>query len=139
MKTTIRVPASSANLGPGFDSLGLSLQLYLTLTVTIPHPTDSKFELTATGIDSNLVNLNPADNLITTTALSIAAKYDKSLPNSLLVCCDNEIPFGGGLGSSGSAIVAGVFLANVACDLGLSQQQILQECIRIGPQSLFLT
>jgi homoserine kinase len=130
MKHTIRVPASSANLGPGFDSLGIALQLYLTLTITIPHP-QNKFELSASGIDSNLVSTDPSSNLITTTASLIAKKYNKSLPDSILIQCDNEIPFGGGLGSSGSAIVAGACLANIACDLGLSIQDILQECIII--------
>jgi homoserine kinase len=123
---TIRIPASSANLGPGFDSLGIALQLYLTLTITTPH---DKLELIPSGLDAHLVK-SPTENLITKTAASIAAKYNKSLPN-MLVHCHNEIPFGGGLGSSGSAIVGGACLANIACDLGLSIDDILQECVKI--------
>lgn len=107
----IKVPASSANLGPGFDSIGIALSLYLDLTVEGP---SDQWQ-----VDHQLGNL-PHDetNMIVATALSLAPHLT---PHRLTVT--SEIPVAHGLGSSSSAIVAGIELANQLAGLQLSDEE----------------
>ncbi|KAJ3079658.1 hypothetical protein HK102_003638 [Quaeritorhiza haematococci] len=129
---TIKVPASTANVGPGFDVLGIGLSLYLSLTLTIPSP-DGKQGVTivAEGLGKGSIATKPEDNLITRTALYVAKAHNTTLPPSIHVKCENEIPLGSGLGSSGAAVVAGVCLANEACKLGLTMDRMLDFCLFI--------
>ncbi|WP_251547511.1 homoserine kinase [Limosilactobacillus caecicola] len=104
----IQVPASSANLGPGFDSIGMAVSLYLRVKV---------IGLSAQWqIDHQLGSL-PHDehNLIIKTALRIAPQLS---PYHLTMT--SEIPVTHGLGSSSSAIIAGIELANQLAGLKLS-------------------
>lgn len=96
----IKVPASSANLGPGFDSIGVAISLYLTIDVL--EETDHWV------VDHDLVDL-PRDekNMIVASALKI--KPDLA-PRHLRV--KSDIPLAHGLGSSSSAIVGGIELAD---------------------------
>lgn len=107
----IQVPASSANLGPGFDSIGIAVSLYLKLEVL-----DSSDNW---QVDHQLGKL-PHDetNMIVTTALSVAPDLP---PQHLRVV--SEIPVAHGLGSSSSAIVAGIELANQLKNLNLSKEE----------------
>ena len=91
---TIQVPASTANLGCGFDALGGALSLYLTITFQ----SHSEFQLTYTGDSSDSVPLSLSENLITAIASYIASIYDRSLP-LLKIHVHNEIPLGRGLGN----------------------------------------
>lgn len=121
----IRVPASSANLGPGFDTLGLALGIYLRCRVT---PSDA-LEITATGRDAETLPCDES-NLIWQTALTIAREQERELtPVRLEV--DNDIPIGKGLGSSAAALVAGVALANEDLGLGWDVHQILDAAARL--------
>ncbi|KND04793.1 homoserine kinase [Spizellomyces punctatus DAOM BR117] len=128
-KITIRVPASTSNIGPGFDVLGATLSLHLTLTATLS-PTLQSVSITYTGNNPHTVPLTVLDNLITRTASYIAAVHNVSLP-PMDLHIDNPIPLGRGLGSSGAAVVAGVILANQACQLGLSKDRMLDFCLVI--------
>lgn len=107
----IKAPASTANLGPGFDSIGMALSLYLTVKVLGP----SKEWL----VDHHLSGVpHDASNLIVQAAL----KTDPTLkPQHLQVT--SEIPLARGLGSSSSAIVAGIELANQLAHLDLSDEK----------------
>lgn len=109
MTLQIKVPATTANLGLGFDSLGLAVNLYLT--VTIEGASDEWY------IQHPFGNAVPTDkeNLIIQTALAIAPQLT---PHRLK--CDSQIPMTRGLGSSSSAIVAGIELANQLANLNLS-------------------
>ncbi len=101
----VRVPASSANLGPGYDTLGLALCKYLRVTA---RHADSWLVQTRGAGHGEL----PGDerNLIVQTVLDICG--DRGWPNRPLAMeVENEIPIGRGLGSSSTAIVAGVVLA----------------------------
>ncbi|ALX49299.1 homoserine kinase [Lentibacillus amyloliquefaciens] len=116
----IRVPASSANIGPGFDSMGLALNLYLTLKVS---PSD-KWEITQHS--PNLPEQTDYDNhYIIQVARSVAANWNQELP-ACSITIESEIPLARGLGSSASAIVAGIELADQACNLNLTQEQKLE-------------
>ena len=108
----IIVPATTANIGLGFDSIGIAVDLYLTLTVAeasnewkIEHPFGE-------AVPSN------QENLIIETALAVCPALQ---PHHLV--CESDIPMTRGLGSSSSAIVAGIELANQLGNLNLTPQQ----------------
>jgi homoserine kinase len=119
--TTLRVPGSSANLGPGFDALGIALQVYLTCRFA----PSQRLSIRCSGRDASSVSCD-ADNLIWQTALTVAATVNRELPAADLEIT-NEIPLGKGLGSSAAAITAGVVMGS--CLLGLDWQpdRILNE------------
>ncbi|SCV99507.1 LAFE_0A04676g1_1 [Lachancea fermentati] len=137
----ISVPASSANIGPGYDVLGIGLALFLELDVTI----DSKVA-SETNEDRNnckltysedsegfaTVPLKSDENLITRTALYVLRCNNiRSFPSGTKVHVKNPIPLGRGLGSSGAAVVAGVILGNEVGQLGFTKQRLLDYCLMI--------
>jgi len=133
---TIRVPATSANIGPGFDVVGLSLSLHVTLTVTISPPTSdspaSPPSLTYSGEGASEVPLSPWKNLTTRVALYVLRCHNiRSFPSNLSIHVDNEIPFGRGLGSSGAAVVSGVLLGNELGQLNLSIGRMLDFALMV--------
>ena len=111
----IIVPATTANIGLGFDSIGIAVDLYLTLTVVeashewkIEHPFGE-------AVPSN------QENLIIETALAVCSTLQ---PHHLV--CESDIPMTRGLGSSSSAIVAGIELANQLGKLNLTPHQKIE-------------
>jgi homoserine kinase len=104
---SVRVPATSANLGPGFDTLGLALSLYDELTVTVT-PT-AGVHVDVEGVGAGEV---PTDetNLVARSIAHVFAHHGIELPG-LHLSAHNVIPHGRGLGSSGAAIVSGVMAA----------------------------
>eukprot|EP01124_Arcella_intermedia_P018216 TRINITY_DN25186_c0_g1_i1.p1 TRINITY_DN25186_c0_g1~~TRINITY_DN25186_c0_g1_i1.p1 ORF type:complete len:327 (-),score=74.41 TRINITY_DN25186_c0_g1_i1:29-1009(-) len=125
---SIRVPATTANLGPGFDVLGLALNLYLNVDVI--YGSNKSIVITHTGQGEGKVALDET-NLLLSSAIFLAKKINKTLPSNLNMQVYNEIPIGAGLGSSGAAIVAGVLLANQVLNLQLSRDQLLTVCVEI--------
>jgi homoserine kinase len=125
MRTTVRVPASSANLGPGFDALGLALSVYLTCRF---QPSET-LRIRVRGRDAKDI---PGDetNLIWQTALRVASDVRGTLPPVDLDIC-NDIPLGKGLGSSAAALTAGVVIADHLLDLKWRPARILDEAARI--------
>lgn len=108
----IIVPATTANIGLGFDSIGIAVDLYLTLTVVEP---SNEWE-----IEHPFGEVVPSnqENLIIETALAVCPTLQ---PHHLV--CESDIPMTRGLGSSSSAIVAGIELANQLGELNLTPQQ----------------
>ncbi len=125
---TIRVPATSANLGPGFDSLGLALGFGLEVAV---HPAEPPGSWLVEPLGPNLDGL-PYDeeNLIVRTALDVAARHGVRLPPHRLVL-RSGIPLARGLGSSAAAVVAGVELANEVAGLGLGDERRIDLAARV--------
>lgn len=123
--TTVRVPASSANLGPGFDALGLALDLYLECRF---RPSD-ELSIHVGGRDAALISEGP-DNLIWQTALRVASDTAGTMPPIELEIA-NDIPVGKGLGSSAAALTAGVVIASVALDLDWDPERVLHEAAYI--------
>lgn len=121
----LRVPASSANLGPGFDALGLALDLHLECRFSAA----PQFLLTVEGLDSSQI---PSDesNLIWQTAMRLSQASSRALP-AVRLHINNEIPIGKGLGSSAAALTAGIVIGNELLGLGWSRQQVLQEAARM--------
>jgi homoserine kinase len=123
----LRLPATSANLGPGFDAVGLAMALYLTIDATAAED----FHIDATGRNADLC-ANLENNLILTTYMDVLAVRGILAPG-LHLQLHNEIPLGMGCGSSASALLAGILLANHFGNLNWTSQQILEEaCGREG-------
>jgi len=123
--SNVRVPASSANLGPGFDALGLALGVYLDCRFRA----SERLSITAAGRDAEVISTGE-DNLIWQTAQSVAA--DVRMVSPLIeLAIHNEIPLGKGLGSSAAALTAGVIIADRLLGLGWRPLRILDEAARL--------
>lgn len=121
----VRIPASSANLGPGFDALGLALAIYLNCRFDA----SDRLSIRATGRDAGRISTGD-DNLIWQTALAVARDVGETLPPIALEI-DNDIPIGKGLGSSAAALTAGVVIADHLLGLHWKPYRILDEAAKI--------
>ena len=120
----LRLPATSANLGPGFDALGLAMALYLTIDATAA----ASFRIDATGRDAELCRSLENNLILTTYSEVLQATGREVTPLHLIL--SNEIPLGMGCGSSAAALLAGVALANHFGQLNWSSHQVLEEAAR---------
>lgn len=109
----VRVPATSANLGPGFDSLGLALDLFDELEAEV---TNSGLDIIVNGEGAGDVPTSE-DNLIF-TAMTAAFDLLGETPPGLRLVCTNRIPHGRGLGSSSAAIVGAIVAARALVEGG---------------------
>lgn len=121
----VRVPASTSNLGAGFDCFGLALRLYLTVRAGIaPEIADvCRVSIEGEGGDASLPK--GGDNLIFRAMRLAAEREGLSLPRVRL-SVRNEIPLGRGLGSSAAAIVAGLSLCAALCGRELPDERLLR-------------
>jgi len=119
---TVTVPATSANLGPGYDSLGLALELrdYVTATLT------DQPGVTVT-IEGQGAGELPTDatHLVAKTLIDACATFGVEV-TGLEISCQNAIPQGRGLGSSAAAIVAGLVLARELAEAPATEDDLLQ-------------
>lgn len=105
-----RVPASTANLGAGFDCLGIALELYLHVRATVLSAPGSQTLARTSGVrGSSLLPKSPDQNLILRAMRRTAEREGFELPHVRLAV-QNEIPVASGLGSSAAATVAGIAL-----------------------------
>ncbi|WP_282072826.1 homoserine kinase [Janibacter hoylei] len=106
---TLRVPASSANLGPGFDCVGLALGVWDECTVTVTAEPGLVIEVEGSGADSV-----PRDesHLVVRTMITAWQYLDVTPPAGLHLRATNAVPHGRGMGSSATAIVGGVAAAH---------------------------
>jgi homoserine kinase len=104
---TVQVPATSANLGPGFDTLGLALAHYDQLEVNVRDAPGATVEVH--GVGEGEVPTDESNLVVRAIAHTFAA-YGQALPGLNLVA-HNQIPHGRGMGSSGAAIVSGIMAA----------------------------
>jgi homoserine kinase len=123
--TSLRVPASSANLGPGFDSLGLALGVYLDCRFRAA----DRLAIQACGRDADLISTGE-DNLVWQTALTVSHDMGGQLPPVELEVV-NDIPIGKGMGSSAAALTAGVVIADHLLGLHWKRPRILDAAARI--------
>lgn len=109
-KFTIKVPGTSANMGPGFDLMGIALEIYNLFHFEISE--SSKFQIKMQ--DDSPLPFSTHENLIQTSYHKYESffMHEKKLP-PFNVSLQMNLPIGGGLGSSASAIVAGFLAANV--------------------------
>lgn len=116
-KRKVKVPASSANLGPGFDTMAAAVGLYMELEVE----ESGKF-----SVDPGPTHF-PRDE----TNLCVRAFSELHDPDGLAFRISTGIPLTGGLGSSGAAIVAALVAADHMYELGLSRQELFARAARI--------
>lgn len=94
------------------------------------NPLKCTIKYTGVGVDS--IDLNPANNLVTRTALYVLRCHNqRTFPPGTLVHIHNPIPLGRGLGSSGAAVVGGVMLGNVVGKLNLSKARLLDFALMV--------
>ena len=124
---TVRAPATTANLGPGFDAFGLAFNLWSEV--------DFSFDCERTNIISEGFGAGhdprPEENLILTTFKALCREAGVEAPRAFRLRCRNRIPFGSGLGSSAAAIACGLVAANEALDLGMDPSELVDLGSRI--------
>ncbi|MDR1243584.1 MAG: homoserine kinase [Endomicrobium sp.] len=131
MKVKVRVPSSTANLGPGFDIFGAALCLYNTFEAKyVPNAKKTTFIIKGEGkktLDIGKKNLLWQSMQETFNVLK-ETKYNL---NNLNITINNNIPLSGGLGSSSTAIVGGIMLANALCENKLDKSQVANLATKI--------
>ena len=112
----VRVPASSANLGPGFDSFGIAWKLY----------NEIRFELAEEGLSISGCDerYRGEDNLACVAFTRVLQSCGRERCGLRINFEKTEIPVSRGLGSSAALITAGVLAANALCDLGLEKSEL---------------
>lgn len=113
----LKLPGSSANLGAGFDAVGLAISLYLEVSASL-----SKTWVVEGGVVEG-------EDLIAMTYREVLAHQGLAAP-PLRLDIHNEVPIGMGCGSSAAALLAGVYLADFFGDMRWTRQQILDEACR---------
>jgi homoserine kinase len=119
-KVTVRVPATTANLGPAFDCMGMALGLYSSVTLE----RSGVFALRVIGEGAGRVGAGQ-DNLLYQAVRHLYQQMGRE-PPPLRVTCRNAIPLARGLGSSSAAIVGGLTAANALEGGPLSQERLLR-------------
>ncbi len=131
----IEVPATSANLGPGFDSLGLALELRDRYTAEIVPGSagragttrEVRVEVIGEGAGGGVAL--GADNLVARAVAAGLAFLGEEQPAAIRLRCENRIPHGRGLGSSSAAVVGGIALARALSDRG---ERVLDDAAAIA-------
>jgi homoserine kinase len=128
---SVRVPASTSNLGAGFDSFSLALQLYLTVSARVVPEASAICCVTSSGEGSTSGLLSPTEDNLIFRAMSFAAKREGWTLPPVRLDVYNELLLGRGLGSSAAAIVAGLTLSPLICDRELSPQTVLRYALEM--------
>jgi homoserine kinase len=127
-RVTISVPATTGNIGPSFDCLGAALTLYNSyFTFSLLEGSDSLVEITAEGEESNRVRTD-SSNLVYQAFAKFYQAIQRPVP-AVHINIRLRIPLTRGLGSSASAIVAGLVGANVLAGSPLTQVEVMQQAI----------
>jgi len=129
----VRIPATSANLGAGFDCIGIAVDRGLSASVEAdddPGSDRAPISISREGTLSSLGVAPNADMLYVGFAAACNAA-DRRVPAHLSFLVDSDIPVGRGLGSSSAALVAGASLADAALSLALAPIEIAELCSRM--------
>ena len=121
-RVLVRVPATSANLGPGFDALGLALTLYNEVSARVI-PSGLTIDVCGEGA-ADVADAAEA-HLVVRAMRAAFDDLGAKQPPGLALRCVNRIPHGRGLGSSAAAIVAGILAARALADAGVSAGEAL--------------
>ena len=125
MKVQVKVPATTANLGPGFDALGLALDLWNETEFECTG--DKQIQVTVEGEGADKLPTD-ATNAVVDAALMIYERSQKSCPG-LHVHCINRVPLSSGLGSSSAALLTGLLGANALLGNPFNEEEILRLAI----------
>lgn len=126
---TFKIPATSANIGSGFDSVGLALDLYNEIHI-YENENSKKIEFEITGEGENEIS---KDNNMILDAMKLVYKKLKAKPEKgYVIKCINRIPLSRGLGSSSAAIIGGLLSANYILGNKLSlENDILNMAVQL--------
>ena len=126
-QVTVRVPATTANLGPAFDCMGMALSIHNEIQVRLGEASEPAVYVNGQGADAL-----PRDesNLVYRAFSRLLDAAGASLP-APVITCRNEIPLERGLGSSAAAIVGGLTAANYLAGNPLSQREILSLAVKL--------
>jgi homoserine kinase len=121
----VRVPASTANMGAGFDCLGLALEIYLSVRATLLSKPEGRTLARSRGVrGTSELPSSPDQNLIFRAMRHTAEREGFNLPRVRLAV-RNEIPVAGGLGSSAAATVAGIALGYAVTNRAIPKDAVL--------------
>ncbi len=114
MKVSVKVPATTANLGPGFDCLGLALPIYNTITVeeTIMPGTGIEINIIDETNEQDIISIPTDENNIVYKAIELLYNSIGQTPDELKITINTHIPIARGLGSSAAVVVGGLLAAN---------------------------
>lgn len=114
MKFSVKVPATTANIGPGFDCLGMALPLYNTVTVeeTVMPGTGIEINIIDETNEQDIISIPTDENNIVYKAIELLYNSIGQTPSELKITIKTEIPIARGLGSSASVIIGGLIAAN---------------------------
>ncbi len=116
----VHVPATTANLGPGFDCLGMAVDLWNEVEFAV----SDKTTIQVSGEGADKISLDE-DNLVYSSAIRLFGELGIT-PPEINISCNNRIPLTRGLGSSSAAIVSGLLGANAVVDNPLSRTDLLK-------------
>ena len=124
MRVTVRVPATTANMGPGFDCLGMALDIWNTIVVEtdVTESEHEKVVVRGEGKDSLSTG---CDNLVYSSVQHIYDGLSLSMP-PVRISCENAIPLGRGLGSSAAAVAGGLVAGSRLSGANLTSERILE-------------
>lgn len=129
----VRIPATSANLGAGFDCVGIAVDRGLSASVEVddnPGFDSAVITIRREGMLASLT-LSPEDDTLYAGFAAACLAGNCAVPPRLAFVVDSDIPVARGLGSSSAALVAGARLADAALSLGLGTLEIAQLCTHI--------
>ena len=114
MKVSVKVPATTANLGPGFDSIGLALPIFNTITVeeTIMPGTGIEINIIDETNEQDIISIPTDENNVVYKAIELLYNSIGQTPSELKITIKTQIPIARGLGSSAAVIVGGLIAAN---------------------------
>ncbi len=126
----VRVPASTSNLGGGFDCVGIAVDRWLEVEARVASDVTDAVSLTRHGTTSVLAGA-PSDDLIYRGFVTACEATKREVPRGVVFDVDSSIPVGRGFGSSAAALLAGASAANALLALGLSDEAIARLCADI--------
>ncbi len=120
----VRIPATSANVGSGFDAVGIALNYFNDIYFTADDSADT-ITVEIDGLGKDEIPMVFADNLVGKAMMAAAGKNGKDLPKGGKLHLVNRIPPGRGMGSSSAAIVGGILLADALTGAKMSKEDML--------------
>lgn len=126
---TVTVPATTANLGPGFDCIGAALTLYNRFQFTLLEPTAPPVKMQVTGVDAQHVS-RETDNVLYQAFVKVYRQLGQT-PPAVEIKIELGVPLSRGLGSSATAIVGGIVGANLLTDRPLEVTEIMELAIAL--------
>jgi len=130
MKARVKVPASTSNLGAGFDCVGVAVDRWLSASVDVTESAHVEHvTITRSGAVANLAETAEEDLLHRGFRIGCESR-DHKMPKRVEYRVTSTIPVARGLGASAAALIAGTMLANESLGLGLSREEIAALCSR---------